>query len=272
VSVVAVGLLAAKPARASCAAPAPAIVWSYPADGQTDVPTNARVFVLPNLGAFGAEVTFNGQSADKPIEDDRFGYAPQLEPYTRYVVGVSSDPTLPPVTFSFTTGAGPGPDDPPPPLSISGVTQTPVRALSPLCAQAVAAMDCFDTGQSTHVVFETTAQPVAFFVGQIDGNSIPWSMTWPGECGSPEVFVTSCMGSYRVYAVGATGLATTADATCPPPAAMPMPNQAPSGCQVAPGAHGMSPLGLLVCALSVLARGARRRRPASPQSAGMRAT
>jgi hypothetical protein len=208
--------------HASCAPPAPRLVWSYPADGGRDVPTNSRIFFLStgvNVASTGIQV--NGQTVT--AEDARPGFGPTLMPRTEYEVVVpatrqdaaASTPIN--LSFHFTTGDGPGPNAPPATPTVSRVWPTTTRTLSEACQAAVSAMDCFDTGQNTHLVFETAVRPVAFYIVPESSGSIPWTMLWPGDCGDPEVFVDSqsaCTGRYRVVAVGPTGATSSAQASC----------------------------------------------------------
>jgi hypothetical protein len=207
-------------ARASCAAPEPKIVWSYPADGDTDIPTNAHIFVLTSLGAASSAqpILVNGQAASQ-ASDGTYGLAPVMQPFTDYVITVpiaTPTGTTTGLTFGFKTGSGAidGPVQPSPFKVDRVVTRTGMPTLSPACQDAVAAMDCFDTGQNTTVTFETQMRSTVFFVVPVTGSNIPWTMTWPGTCGSPEIFTNGCTGTYRIYAVNFAGMAQTADVDC----------------------------------------------------------
>jgi hypothetical protein len=198
-------------AYASCAEPPAKLVWSYPEDGASDVPTNAHIFYETSLGSRVQEVSVNGVVLSTTVPPGGpFGLAPVLEPNTAYVVGLKIRETDH-LTFSFKTGAGIAGGGPPAPFEVKGITPAPTRELSPRCAEAVAAMDCFDTGQNTHLIFNTDASPVAFFVSS---RSLPWNMSWPGQCGAPEVFVRECAGPYTIYAVSATGETSVSEVDC----------------------------------------------------------
>lgn len=129
-------------------------------------------------------------------------------------------------------------------------------------------MDCFDTGQATHLIFETDAKPVVFIVA---GDEVPWTMAWPGECGAPEIFVRECSGVHTVYAVSATGEASSQEVNCStttgygrPPWTTPTTSSSAGGCSVAPGPddHDLSDtLTTVTLAVGLLgAFGFRRRR------------
>ncbi|MBK6812221.1 MAG: hypothetical protein IPG81_25730 [Sandaracinaceae bacterium] len=53
-------LAAPSHASASCVPPDPAIVWSYPAEGATDVPVDARIFLRLNTYSRPTSITVNG--------------------------------------------------------------------------------------------------------------------------------------------------------------------------------------------------------------------
>lgn len=264
-----VALWPARAAQASCVLPELKLVWSYPADGQTDVPTNAHVFFLTTLVGIPSEITINGVAppAETVTDPPTYGYAPVLAPDTQYRVALKYTNSTNELSFSFTTGAGPAASGPPAGPAIRGVTATPARDLSPMCAAAVSAMDCFDTGQDTHLIFDTDAKPVLFFV---TGPEIPWAMLWPGECGAPEIFVGECSGKHTIYAVSATGEASTQDVGCSTtagpggPGAKPATGDGGSGCSVAPGSGGnglSDTLSIVAVAIGLLVSSSRRRLP-----------
>jgi MYXO-CTERM domain-containing protein len=96
------------------------------------------------------------------------------------------------------------------------------RPLSTLCQSVVHAMDCFDTGQDTHLVFGLESRPFLWIVERVpklDGES-PVFTLWPGECGQPEVFVpgsgiATCDHQYRIHALEGTGLRAMSKPFCP---------------------------------------------------------
>ena len=149
-------------ARGSCAADSPPVLaWSYPADGDTDVPTNAQVWVLFSLGAT-AEVTLNGVALTK-ADDSPFRWGPgPLSPDTEYTLAVHLDEsegtTTTDVTLTFTTGSEALTEPPPAPDLSQGWSETKTNAhlTDPSCKGAVAIQECYDTGQDTHLRFPTT--------------------------------------------------------------------------------------------------------------------
>ncbi len=267
--------LRADGADASCVAQPPRLVWSYPPDGAVDVPTNARLFYLTALSGRRSTLEVNGKAppADPPGDGPPYGRGLALEPRTRYTVtikveGYGSEPEST-LSWTFTTGDGPAPASLPRTLAINRITALPERELSPVCEQAWQAMDCFDTGQDTHVVFETDARPVMFFVLPLgSGSSVPWTIGWPGVCGSPEVYVreaSGCRGPHRIFAVAHTGEAVTTDVECnaqPPGTPWSPATGDAHGCAIGARTSGSSPIATVPLALAcawILAR--RRRRP-----------
>lgn len=112
-------------AHANCKPPEPSIVWSYPADGALDVPTNVRIFVLTSVWRHQpAQIRVNGQTV--PRADLPFSYAPTLQPNTRYVVTVPTSPLQPgpDLALAFTTTAGPVPMPPPQVPRVDRVTRS----------------------------------------------------------------------------------------------------------------------------------------------------
>lgn len=216
----ALGAWAPTKARANCAEPVPKLIWSYPADGATDVPTNARIFVLPSgPGPLQTPIEVNGV----PIatEPGGYGFAASMNPNTDYEVVVRSNGSLGSVTplrFRFRTGDGPAANEAPAVPVVARVSRASVRTLAPLCQAALQAMDCFDTGQDTHLVFETPVRPVVFFIEPISKSQIPWAMQWPGDCGDPEIFINGrfpgCPGDHRIVAVGPTGESAATTVLC----------------------------------------------------------
>jgi hypothetical protein len=251
-------ILAGGPARASCAIPPIEIIWSYPTDGASGVPTNARVFMLTHGGFYPGPVHVNGQVVEVDPQDTPFGWNPRLQPDTHYVVEARNlGPDFRTLTIRFTTGAGPVSGALPAPPVVDRTIPLSTRDLSRACASALYIGTCFDTGIPDHLVLETRSRPLFFVLAQQPssvGPHVPFTILWPGECGQPEVFSggATCFGSYRVSAVGITGETVTADFNCegsapPAPASQ---DHAGTGCAVgpsqrAPGLPGVLLLGLV---------------------------
>ena len=129
-------LLAGRAAPASCIGPSGRVLWTYPADGAVDVPTNARLLVSDE---FGSTPSLNGQAL--PVSHDGVFELGELAPNTSYRV------TWPPgllevgPAISFTTGAGPSPQMAPGLPEPLAVTRDRSARSCPL----VPAQGCFDT-------------------------------------------------------------------------------------------------------------------------------
>jgi hypothetical protein len=175
-------LLAGREAHGSCIGPSGLVLWTYPADGAVDVPTNARLHVSSD-GA--GSPSLDGQQL--PYSADGVFDLGQLAPNTTYQVtwasGLQAEGEGEGQSISFTTGAGPAlapAPSVPEPLAVT-------RDRSALPCRLVAPQGCFDTGQRTGVTFEPSTTPVAWLVESLYCNGSIHRMVWPGECGTPLV-------------------------------------------------------------------------------------
>jgi hypothetical protein len=225
-ALVAAGALTPQAAQASCAEPTPALVWSYPKDGETDVPTNITLWVLLSNWHKPGKVLLDGK--ELPVNGVGYGYRP-LEPLSpsspHEITIVASPPAVePPVTLTirFTTASSETENEVPMVPMVQSVSATQTRPLTNLCQSVVHAMDCFDTGQTTHLVFNTEARPFLWIVERMPmlmGES-PVFTLWPGECEVPEIYVnpadaSRCTYQYRLHAVEGTGLRAMSPPFCP---------------------------------------------------------
>jgi hypothetical protein len=213
-------------AQASCAAPAPAVVWSYPKDGDVDVPTNVTLWLLLSNWHRPGKVLLDGKEV--PVNGFGLGYQP-LEPMapssphelTFQATPPGVDPAVN-LTIHFTTASGETERESPMVPTVPWVTASTVRPLSSLCQSVVHAMDCFDTGQDTHLLFGSEQRPFLWVVERVPaqmGESAVFNL-WPGECGQPEVFLTgadarSCFRQYRLHALEVAGLRAMSRPFCP---------------------------------------------------------
>lgn len=275
------GLLPAAPARANCKAPEPAIVWSSPANGATGVGTDAHIFVLTSLWQHQpAQIVVNGVPVTRAALP--FSYAPTLQPNTRYEVKVpgSTTQTEPQLSLSFTTGAGPVSGPAPAMPTVAGARREASRDFSPTCRQAWQAMDCFDTGQDTHLVFQTSDRPLLWIIEPLPSvpGETPDPLLWPGECEQPEVFIPGRVPAafcrpLRLVAVSSSGQSSSVEVTCQeqPPTqtqtqAHPQPQpqgRSQGGCAVAGGGGRGDRAGLWLLLVGLIAcplRTAGRRR------------
>jgi hypothetical protein len=198
-------------AEAACTPPAPAVIWSYPADGDTGVPTNAMIWIVTSRGRQPQRVLLDGQLLDASPRDFSFIPDQPLTPNANHVVTINP-PVGPLIRIRFTTGPGPteriAPDKP----VVHWVSPRATRALSPKCQAIVDAMGCFDAGEDTHLVFAVEGSPLLWLIERVGLPGVaPELHPWPSECGLPEVFARNleghlCGRGVRIHAVDASGM------------------------------------------------------------------
>jgi len=247
IAAAAIAVVSPRAVEASCAAPELDVVWSYPADGQTDVPTNAQGIVLTTLGRW-AKVTLDG--VELAAFGDR-GYrftTPTLSADTEHTLVVTSAHSTREITLRFRTGSGPAASHPPA-AETSGIVDEGKPNLSERCEAVIAASDCYDTGQDEYLTLRTSQKPIAWLVTFSGDEHLRGVDLWPAECGSPVVYVHSSDDRcYELTAVNEIGETTEAGRYCHGPFSI-------SGCASASG-----PAIPLAAALAALALGASRRR------------
>jgi len=208
-------------ARASCASPPLDLLWAYPEDGATDVPTNAvfwlvnsRWSALPTATLDGVElepvsVTFGGSKIEPG----------QLEPNTDYVLALdygehdADAGEASSVRIAFGTGSGPADRPPAPRVSSSSTSDT--RPATELCRKVLAAQDCFDTGQDTLLTFEVEDdEAIAWLVLE---DYLGESTVWPASCGEPSLMVggAATVRCKDVSAIGPGGVLGATTRYCP---------------------------------------------------------
>lgn len=208
-------------ASATCIAdPIPALMWSYPAHGDTGVPTNTRVWLYPRKGV-QAVVVLDGTPLDK---DDGGFVLPRLEPNTTYMVeihlealgGAGSTESL-----SFTTGSSALTEAPCADASIASssrddnVSYRTVPENAALC-DSIHALHCYDTGQNTVVSFDTSSSPLFWRIGNgvRSGEGTIMGSWWPGSCGPPEVVLHPWGDCMELQAVNAAGMRSDITTVC----------------------------------------------------------
>jgi hypothetical protein len=193
------------PAAADCAPPASEVVWSYPANGDTNVPTNVDLW-LQMSGWDGPAKVWLGDEA-LPGLALPYGYdLGELAPNTAYELRV--EPLSGGVSFElgFTTGSGPA--SPNAGVAPGAVTTSRSSSFegSALCRAALSTQDCFDTGQNTYFKFTPSVDTVGWLI-QSDSGYRAINL-WPGECGAPQLFAhdssSPCVTLHAIDAVGAT--------------------------------------------------------------------
>jgi hypothetical protein len=215
--------LSAREALADCAGPEPAIVWSYPAQGDTGVPTNVDLWVLP-AGWNGPPIVSRDGVALGAL---RMGYgydAGELEPNTTYTFQVELETygeVAPTFELTFTTGAGPAAADPAAAPGDVVSSSSLERQLSERCSAALWTQDCFDQGQDTYYQFTPSGSAKGWLL-MTDSSYRPL-VVWPGECGAPTLFRggfdAPCATLYGIDGAGQlhAGQHVCAEASTPPP-------------------------------------------------------
>ncbi|MDB4987298.1 MAG: hypothetical protein JWN04_2476 [Myxococcaceae bacterium] len=191
--------LAPREASASCAAPPLKVLWTYPADGDQAVPTNAVFWALAT-GWRTANVTIDGAPlpALSALGERALG---DLTPNQEHVLRLDYASELDDDAGSseafeihFRTGDGPAARVPAP--SFAGVERAS-SIIDSTCPEVVHAQDCFDTGQNTLLSFEVTAPQVIGWIAE--------GKLWPAQCGSPALFITEPVSTERCFEVQPLG-------------------------------------------------------------------
>ena len=177
VSVGLAALAAVRSATASCVGPSGRVLWTYPADGAVDVPTNTQLLVT---GDSPGSPSLNGVQL-MPRQDGTFDLG-ELTPHTTYRVTWSAIRTADAgQAISFTTGAGPSLESAPAAPEPLDVRRNPSDYRH---CPLVGYQGCFDTGAPQRVSFAPVGDALAWLVESptCDGRR---RMVWPAECGPP---------------------------------------------------------------------------------------
>lgn len=191
-------------ANASCDPPSPGVVWQFPADGATEVPTNTTIWLIAEE-THGVAVSLNGKaltrSASRGPERHKWvGHGP-LAPRTTYEIALEQTMLweyLPSrVETTFTTGAGPVFSAPAEPdvSAVDYATSEHWKDASfpdvpTSCLEIAFAQGCHDQGQLGWISLATTTRP-AFWTADSDGGWHSYAVVWPGECGAPALIDAS---------------------------------------------------------------------------------
>jgi hypothetical protein len=185
------GLIFTTTAWADCAAPPP-VVWSYPADGATGVPTDADFLVLGTASS----VEIDGRVIERTPTDYAIDLG-ELEPSTEYTLqigeGVGADVAPEPITF--TTGSG------------AGVVELP-KPDAATCQAIFSWQGCFDTGAPDVVEIEVDyagEEPLYVLYSEDVGVWRPVTL-WPRGCGETIRYQTYDDHDYMVKVLGYNGV------------------------------------------------------------------
>jgi hypothetical protein len=209
-------------AQVDCSLPPPSIVWSYPADGDTNVPTNAMIWILTSRGRQPQRVLLDGDSLDVSPRDFSFVPLQPMSPNAQHTI-VILPPGAPAQFIRFRTADGPAPTTGPDRPLVHWITARGSRTLSPKCQAIVKAMGCFNGGEDTHVVVAVEGTPLLWLIERVSLIGLPAELhPWPAECGLPELFVPRvegriCGRGIRLHAIDATGRRSMTDPFCVAP-------------------------------------------------------
>lgn len=213
---------------AKCVTPPVELLWSYPSDGDTDVPTNAVFWSLNKHSYANPTLTLNGVPVATQPREPNASSAPgtplgPLMAQHDYVLRLefptpvfSDGGTGQPIEIAFRTGDGPA--ERLEPVTATGNEQTPdgpdfsLAFLDAECAEEIRAQGCFDTGPNTLIHFDVFAPRAVAF--RIDDK------LWPARCGRPAIYHrnfarrTGDEFCFAVQAIGPAGLLTDATSYC----------------------------------------------------------
>lgn len=202
-------------ARADCLAPPFELLWSYPAQGDSDVPLDATFWLLTNQGDLMPPVsaTLNGVyvPALATKSDLRLGQAafrpPQLQPNTSYALRVtytSGADAGKSFVIRFSSGREKG-----------GRAQTAVRARvhggvdgeEHPCVGLLRVQDCFDDPGQTIALYTfavTASNTIAWYVKEEGADQ---TYFWPAACGNPTIQMRAADDSrcYYLYGIDVRG-------------------------------------------------------------------
>jgi hypothetical protein len=201
-------------ARASCTSPAAELLWSYPAQGAEDVPTDATFWLLAVGSQPRASLEGRALTLEQTGTFSAFTLSPgALTANKDYVLKLElpapegTQGSTKTVEIAFRTGAAAGATKPAAP-AITNSTQTVEAVAASTCPEILAAQDCFDTGQNANKRFELAAQ--ADTLGYLVLNSYTGaSNVWPSRCGAPTVRVHAApapsRGCFTLQGIGKGG-------------------------------------------------------------------
>lgn len=209
--------------HADCLTAEPMLLWSYPADGDVEVPINAQVWILSTLAALASPtlVSLNGETltpaaaeaSATQISRRSLHFVPsELAVNTRYTlrvvyaqVGSRAGHTF---ELNFTTGSAYATTGRAARVAARSVEATEESRSEP-CAELRAVQGCFDTIEANppqvHRLDLRPSDAIAWFVrtNQPDG-----SILWPSSCGAPRLLLRDALPDecFFVRAVARGGL------------------------------------------------------------------
>lgn len=187
-------------AVADCVGQRPALLWSYPADGAVNVPTNADLF-------FTGDLPYVPWRNAVPLDEHRI--APgvydlgELLPQTTYGISWGSIAAI-----TFTTGDGPSPTGP---VAELGLDRDPERRSCNLIQTG----SCSGYGSGPYVVqLEADTIAVATLVELVSCDGSVRSVLWPAECGQPLVGQSDSIVCVRARTTSGADLSEPTELVC----------------------------------------------------------
>lgn len=264
---------------ASCPAPKPGLLWSFPADGATDVPTDADLWVtghgLVSASLDGVTLPHNGFGGY-----DLGMLSPSQEHTVSILVGQAH------VSIRFTTGAGPAPGNNASsshePLAIERNPPGPNRPSVAGPCPLVPLYDCFDLGPPTRARFTAGHAPVAWVLTRRRCTGVEETVVWPAQCGAPELWFyeggVAC-ASLAITDGSTVGPMTPLHCTTPSPTEGGLLSSSacsadwpPSDGTVVPGSDAAQAGGSRTLALAAAGRGASTPEATRPEAGGCSVT
>lgn len=208
----AVGALAsATPAHAAClASERTGILWSHPAQGATDVPTNVDLWVMLTDGDEPPRVSLG--DAELPGLQLPFNYdLGELAPNTEYLLKVHGDPDSA-FELRFTTGSGAAEVDPDAaPGMVTTSSTFDYAAPASLCQAIVNNQGCFDTPPNTYYEFAPSGNAVGWLV---HSNDLLRDVLWPSECGPLQLLTQGGAPCVVLSGIDASGATHASEEVC----------------------------------------------------------
>jgi MYXO-CTERM domain-containing protein len=208
-------LATTSPAHASCVEPAPLLLWSYPSEGDADVPPDAELWALTNLTAYAGrpEALLNGHpvaaasASPEPaqatmeqllhgsqlrLSDVHIGQGP-LAPRTDYTLTLvyPARAERPAVRFDVHFRTGERSRSPAPQVQVKHLSVDQEDPGQHPCRDVFAAQGCFDTiGARPNRSFAFALAPSAAIAWFVRNEHTQSSQLWPAVCGHPSLIVS----------------------------------------------------------------------------------
>jgi hypothetical protein len=190
------------------------VLWTYPANGDVDVPTDSSLWLAANVSSFGQvpTVELNGTAVSVQAESLsalaplRFE-PPTLAPDTSYVWTLRYPPTdgQSATTFEVQFKTGKRQRRAAPKVRVVAHAEHDVASSAGPCTAILAAQRCFDTiGQRPprrHELVVTPTSAVGWLVRSAKGERI----LWPAVCGAPQIIIDESE-SKECFALQSIGL------------------------------------------------------------------